>query len=501
MHSDDAVGGGRDILVVDDQSINLVAYEAALAPLGRNLVFARSGTEALGKLLDQDYALVLLDVAMPDLDGVATARMIRQRRRNETTPIIFITGMESATNTIVEAYEAGGFDFVIKPVLPEVLRAKVRVHLRLQERAKSGPDTASKNEFLAMLGHELRNPLAAIVGALDVIKLRDGTLDRELAILDRQAAHLTRSVEDLLDVARITQGKIELRREAVSLGSAIESAIEVSRVWITQASHQVTVDIAQPLIVDADRTRLVQVLANIITNAAQYTPNGGAIDIVARQRGMFAEIRVRDTGRGMPAALLANVFDLFVQGPRTPDRREGGLGVGLTLVRHVVEQHGGTVDAESDGPGMGSTFIVRWPIETPRTRTAKIQALPRPLTDRPLRMLVVDDNLDTADMLAAVMLSLGHDVLLAHTGAAAIAQAEQFQPEVALLDLGLPDVDGYELARSLRALPGLANLRLIAVTGFGEKQDRERSHEAGFAHHLVKPVDLETLRALLETDD
>jgi signal transduction histidine kinase len=508
------IGLGSDILIVDDDESTRSAYDAALAPLGRRAVLASSGTEALAKLLAQDFALVLLDISMPDMNGIETARLIRQRPRNRGTPIIFITGAPATSELVLEAYEVGAYDFVAKPILPEILRAKARVYLHLQERtallqklaqqycdARRAAEAlnARKDELLAMLGHELRNPLAAIVSAVDIIKLRDPAHGREVMILDRQVAHLAHIVGELVDVARITQGKIALRREAVAVADAVREAIESARPAID--AHHVKVAVPMDALVDADRHRLAQVLGNLLLNAAKYTPGKGRIDIDATIHDEVVRIVVRDNGRGIAPALLPSLFDLFVQGERTPDRHEGGLGIGLTLVRTLVELHGGTVEAHSDGPGTGATFTVRWPKASSQTATAKTPALTRPVPGAPLRILIVDDNADAAEMLSAVVGSLGHETALAHDGMTGLEIAQDFAPHVALLDIGLPVIDGYELAARLRALPACSRTILVAVTGYGQSEDRERSKRAGFAHHLVKPIELATLRTLLVTDE
>ncbi len=565
------IGFGSDVLVVDDDPTNLVAYEAALAPLGRTLVFAQSGNQALAKLLERDFALILLDMSMPDISGLETARLIRQRPRCKATPIIFVTGMAWSTDVILEAYEAGAFDFVVKPVLPEILRAKASVYLALQDRtqkvlrqaaqlrdvnerlreaehAKRDRDaTASaahrlaklqeatsalseamtpadvarvtvrlgaeaveasaatmwtvrpdgslsleashgvpaayiehyriipadsplpmidiltrrqpiwvenetdyareapaafelarsanrvwafaalplviggsaiaaitfsyegqhtftdeervflrtlahtcehalerarlyavemearkaaeqlserKDEFLAMLGHELRNPLAVMVTALDLIKFRDRTLSRELSILDRQVGHLSAIVDSLVTVSRITQGKITVQPHTTDLATVVAQVIETARPEIDIHRHQVTVSVPEHTLVHADAQRLEQALANLLGNAIKYTPDAGRIEISATHHESSVQITVRDNGRGIASDLLPNLFELFVQGERSLARSEGGLGIGLTLARTIVELHGGTITAHSDGPGTGSIFTLVWPTPT-----------------------------------------------------------------------------------------------------------------------------------------
>ncbi|HEX3758242.1 MAG TPA: response regulator [Kofleriaceae bacterium] len=509
------IGLGSDILVVDDEPANLTAYEAVLAPLGRRVVTAESGIAALARLLEQDFALVLLDVSMPDMTGLETARRIRERPRNRGLPILFITGVEWSTEVVLEAYAAGAFDFMVKPVLPEVLCAKARVYLQLQERtralrrysaqlhaaeaqlAAAGDASRGKDEFLAMLSHELRNPLWAAANALAV--LRAARPGPELAIAERQIGHLTHLVGDLLDVGRLTHGKVELRREAVQLAGVIGHALDDARPRIERRAHQLVASVPGDLLVDADRHRLRQVIESLLDNAIDNTPDRGHIAIAAGFEGSFVRLTVRDDGRGIPAALLPHLFELFVQGEQPLDRSDGRLGIGLTLARALVELHGGTIEAHSDGPDRGATFVVRWPGASEATPTAPMLALARPAPVPRRRVLVVDDNSDAAEMLAALLETLGYEVAVATDGAAGVEVARQFAPHVALLDIGLPIMDGYEVARRLRQLDTCRDTLLVAISGYGQPNDRERSRQAGFAHHLVKPVELATLTSLLET--
>jgi signal transduction histidine kinase len=473
------------VVVVADRDDDFAGYAEVLSPLGCMVRRARrDGDEAMRitEHGDSDVALVLIDL---DDDG---ALEVATRIGACDLPMVIVTA-NATTERMLAAYAAGAHDVLAKPVHADVLRAKTRAYLQRHP----------SRELLAMLGHELRNPLATMTMALELIKIKEPAPRREIAILDRQVAHLTHIVGDLVDVARITQGKITLRREAVSVWHAISDAIDGVRPLIDQ--HDVEIKVPRALMVDADRTRLNQVLSNLLSNAAKYTPPGGRIDIAASGDGEAAIIVVRDNGRGIPRALLPRLFDLFVQGERAPDRREGGLGIGLTLVRTLVELHGGGVDAYSAGPGEGATFTVRWPLASRTTATGKIRAIDPTLLTGPLRVLIVDDNMDAAEMLAAVVSSLGHEIMLAHDGLQGLELAHTFAPHVALLDIGLPTLDGYELAVRLRALSTCSDTRLIAITGYGRPEDRERSRRAGFAHHLVKPVDLPTLRALLATHD
>ena len=356
----------------------------------------------------------------------------------------------------------------------------------------------AKDEFLALLGHELRNPLAPIVTALSLMKLRRGTdHERERAIIERQVHHLVRLVDDLLDIARITRGAVELVRGPVSLAKAVGQSAELAQPLLEERGHRLSLDLAEELVVDADMHRLVQVIANLLTNAAKYTPDGGHVSLSVRGDGANACITIRDTGVGIAADLLPHVFDMFVQGERSPDRSEGGLGLGLAVVKNLVERHGGRVAASSDGVGKGSTFTVWWPLIQGIAVTMVDDVAERAPPVRPLRVLVVDDNIDAATTLSELLKVLGHEPLVAHDAPSALALAREESPELALVDLGLPILDGYELIGRLRTLPGLQALPAIAVTGYGQASDKAKSHAAGFNRHVVKPVGLEDLRTLL----
>jgi signal transduction histidine kinase/ActR/RegA family two-component response regulator len=360
-----------------------------------------------------------------------------------------------------------------------------------------------KEEFLAMLAHELRNPLAPIRTAAQVLRrLGEDTpgIRQSQDIIERQVQHLARLVDDLLDVSRITRGKIELHKESIDLAAALTRAVETVRPMIEDRRHELTMDLPlEPIFLEGDLMRLAQVFANLLGNAAKFTENGGKIVIRATREGTRAVIKVTDTGIGIPADLLPRVFDLFTQGDRSLARSEGGLGIGLTLVRSLVEMHGGTVEAFSDGPGRGSEFIMYLPV-------LEVAALndrtPEPVAGRlqppHQRVLIVDDNADAAESMAMLLRALGHEVRTAPDGPAALERARAFQPDMVLLDIGLPRMDGYEVARRLRGEAGLCKVLLVALTGYGQDEDRRRTREAGFDHHLVKPIDWDDLEPLLQ---
>jgi PAS domain S-box-containing protein len=358
-----------------------------------------------------------------------------------------------------------------------------------------------KDEFLATLSHELRNPLAPMRSALDVFKLKYGVGadHRLLHVFDRQLRHLTRLVDDLMEVSRITQGRMQLRRAPLDLGALVRGAAQDLAATMTAARHTLTVTAQEePVVVDGDATRLAQVVINLLTNAAKYTPDGGRIALHLECEPGLAVVRVRDSGIGIPAEALASVFEMFSQLEPALERARGGLGIGLALVRGIVVLHGGSVHADSAGTGCGSEFTVRLPLAAGAecAPNANVQTA----TGHPaaLRVMVVDDNRDAAETLTMALELSGCETAVAHSAGAALELAAGFKPQVGLLDIGLPDMNGYELARRLRQAPGCeAGLVLIAATGWGQEKDRQRAFEAGFDHHLTKPIDFDQLRLLL----
>jgi len=373
----------------------------------------------------------------------------------------------------------------------------VTAEVEAREQAEAG--SRAKDEFLALLGHELRNPLSPILTALELMQLRDGaTLREERAIIERQVEHVVRLVDDLLDVSRITRGMVSLERSRIDLKQVVERAIELASPLLEQHAHRLSVDLPAGLVVDGDPLRLSQVFANLLTNAAKYTPRDGAITIVATRDGDGARVVVRDTGIGIRPPMLLRIFDLFVQERQALDRSEGGLGLGLSIVRSLVELHGGKVEARSEGLGRGSEFRVWLPLSTAADGPAATAPQNAP-TARPkgMRVLIVDDNEDAAGLLERALSIWGQVVRVAHDGPSALRIVETFMPDVALLDIGLPAMDGYELARRLRAMPALAGLRLVAVTGYGQASDRQAAEAAGFHEHVVKPVSLAVLKRVM----
>jgi PAS domain S-box-containing protein len=384
------------------------------------------------------------------------------------------------------------------------LEARLGAEARLHEtNQKLSAADRRKDEFLATLAHELRNPLAPMRNVLEALKRQslDAALQAwSLEVLDRQLTHMTHLVDDLMEVSRISQGRLELRREPVDLVTILRSALDDVHAMIETASHTIEVDLPPEVIaVDADATRLTQVFVNLLTNAAKYTPNGGRISVLAERQGDEAVVSVRDTGIGIPKESLTAVFEMFSQLSPALERSQGGLGIGLALVRGLVALHGGSISVSSDGPNTGSEFTVRLPVTeaplrvaSPRTQEAGTQRC---------RILVVDDNVDAAESMTMALELLGYETRAAHDAETGLRAASDFAPQVVLLDIGLPGQNGYEVARRIRLAPRGAGIFLIAVTGWGQEADKQLAKEAGFDRHLTKPVDFEKLQALLAQRD
>jgi len=492
------------ILVVDDNA-DMRDYLARLLGERYTVETAPDGAAALASIGETLPDLVLSDVMMPRLSGVELLRELRSSPPTRTLPVILLSARAGEVPKI-EGLGSGADDYLVKPFSARELLARVASHLELR-RTRGEAEALlreagrRKDEFLAMLAHELRNPLGAIANAVELLGRSDDShrdLDWARSVIDRQTRHLTEIVDDLLDLSRITEGKIALRKERVAVAVAMELAIETMRPSIAARRQQLSVERPpEDLAVDADVNRISQVFANLLNNASKYTPEGGTIAFsAARERGQ-AVIRVRDTGIGIDPDLLPSIFDIFVQADHSLDRSQGGLGIGLTLVRRIMELHGGQVAAFSEGAGKGSEFVVSLPEAgagaaplSPRADAAT----PRPSSRR---ILLVEDNADSAEGLAALLRLDGHVVRTENDGPSAVAAAGEFRPDVILLDIGLPGMNGYDVARAVRRDPRVAGAMLIAVTGYGQEDDRARSREAGFDHHLVKPLRPEAIEHLL----
>ena len=533
-----------NILIVDDEPVNLTVLETVLDDPGYRLVRAESADQALMALIGEEFALIVLDIQMPDMSGFELANMIKQRKKTAGIPIIFLTAYFSEDQHVLEGYGTGAVDYLHKPISSAILRSKVAVfaelyrktrecalaneHLlsevaerrraqeqlqllneeleeRVAERTSAlvRADAAlreadrQKDEFLATLAHELRNPLAPIRNAVQILLLKGQDVpDLQWAgdVIDRQVSQMTRLVDDLLDVSRITMGKLELRKEVIELAKVLQDAVETSRPLIDQDAHRLTVSLpALPLLVEADLVRLAEVFSNLLNNAAKYTERGGDIELSVDVEDGTALVRVKDSGIGIPAEMLPSVFNLFTQVDRHLHRSQGGLGIGLTLVKRLVEMHAGTVEARSEGAGRGSEFIVRLPLVAASQAAQQRRVKEKTSPASKYRVLVVDDNHDGAETLGMMLGIMGNEIQLAHDGLAAVEAAEKFRPDVVLLDIGMPVLDGYEACRRIRAQDWGRSMVLIALTGWGQDGDRRRTQEAGFDHHLVKPVEAATL--------
>ena len=472
----------------------------------RRLVWANKSYAArFGKTPDE-----LVGARLVDLVGEAAFRVV------DTLSERVLAG--ETVQTELEIPYAGGHRWVHAAVAPTldaggvadgsvVVLTDVTEGRRLaQERERALNELREvdrrKDEFLAMLSHELRNPLAPILSAVQVLDHLDpgdqGTAAEYRDIIARQAKHMKRLLDDLLDVSRVSQGKVQLQKQRLDLNGLLVQAVEISRPMMIEKRHELSIVLSpQPIELEADPTRLLQVFDNLMNNAAKYTDAGGHIAIVSAVESGEAVVTVRDDGIGMRADLLARAFDLFVQGTPSLDRTQGGLGIGLTLVQTLIRMHGGSVRAFSEGPGGGSQLVVRLPL-APLTepRAASPAPSPRAGAGAPLRVLVVDDNVDAAKSLGKLLGLRGHEVSLAHDGPSALAAAAAAPPDLVLLDIGLPGMDGYAVAARLRAA-GHAGAALVAVTGYGREDDLQRSRDAGFDHHLVKPIDFGQLQRII----
>ncbi|QJE98766.1 response regulator [Luteolibacter luteus] len=509
-------------LLVDDLEANLMALEGLLQREGLELLKARSGREALELLLAHEVSLAFLDVQMPEMGGFELAEIMRSTERTRSVPIIFLTAGVVDSERRIKGFETGAVDFLPKPIDHQVLLNKAAVFFdlaRQREEVKqreaelriANADLArintelnhadrSKDEFLAMLAHELRNPLAPLRNATEILSApgsSESARQQSIEIITRQLGNLSHMIDDLLDVSRITEGKISLRRQPVELQTILRSAATAASSICNQGGQKLTLQLpGERVVLDADATRLEQVIGNLLANACKYGGPGCHIQLTAELSadGNEVLVRVQDDGAGIERELLPRLFDLFVQSSRTIDRAHGGLGIGLTIVRRLVELHGGSVTAHSDGLGQGSEFIVRLPV---LKNHASVASEAKPVEDkqtRSLRLLIVDDNRDAAESMAMLQELSGHSTRVAFHGESAIAIASEFKPDVVLLDIGLPGMDGFEVARRLRALPRGEDAFMIALTGYGSEQDRQLTKAAGFDRHLVKPADQKVLR-------
>ncbi|MDP3719916.1 MAG: response regulator [Acidobacteriota bacterium] len=554
-----------NILVVDDRDENLLALEAVLSDPGYRIVRARSGREALREVLDQDFALILLDVQMPGVDGYETAVLIRERPRSRQTPIIFLTANDWGSQHVFRGYTVGAVDYLVKPVSADVLRSKVAVFVELfnrqealrlaqaeleqriaertrelasanvalsaeveerrrieQERvrlltreqaARLEAEAANrlKDEFLATLSHELRTPLNAIMGWAHVLNQSTGdrpTVQRAADVIRQNATAQAQMIEDILDVSRIVGGRLVLDARPVQLREVIDDAIDSLAPASAAKNIQIVRRLADGVLVHGDRDRLQQVVWNLVSNALKFTPKGGRIEVELQDADGDAAIRVTDTGIGIASDFLPFVFDRFRQANSSKSRRHSGLGLGMAIVRHLVELHGGTVSAESAGEGKGATFRLRLPrgADLPRVaETAAARVEDRDEEDAALEhlhgvhILIVEDDADSRNVLALLLRKLGALVEAVASAREALDRLTARRPDVLVSDIGMPDEDGYSLIRQVRQMPAdlARKLPAIALTAYARRQDAEAALGAGFDCHLPKPVaPAELIRAI-----
>jgi signal transduction histidine kinase len=537
-----------NILLVDDQPSKLLTYETILSGLGENLIKATSAREAMDQLLKNEIALILLDVSMPEMDGFELAAMIRQHPRFKKTAIIFISAVLMTDFDCIKGYQTGAVDYLPVPVVPEILRAKVALFIelyrktwqleqinreleqrvsertaeleasvarlqqsesRLREESeararlvqKLRSDDEQKDKFLATLAHELRNPLQPIRTAVDTLRLV-GPPDPKLLpvrqIIDEQLQTFTRLIDDLMDVSRITQDKLQLRKERVDLAEVLRRVEETSRPLMETYGHRFEISgLQEPCVLDGDVVRLCQMVMNLITNAAKYTPECGQISLNAKRRDNWAVISIKDNGRGIHQEKLPHIFEMFYQVDRSIERSEPGLGIGLTLTHRLVEMHGGRLEARSEGLGKGSEFIIYLPLIEAQSKSSTAASAQEAEKSSGRRIAIADDNHIAVKSAAMLLQLLGCQVHTAEDGLAAIGVAKKFRPDAMLLDIGMPRLNGYDACRAIRELPGGEQMVLIAISGWGEDGARRRTQEAGFDAHMVKPVNYEDVLKLV----
>jgi signal transduction histidine kinase len=536
------------ILLVDDEPRNLTALESILDDPGYRLVRAESADEALLALITKEFALLILDIRMPGMTGFELAKLIRQRKKTEQLPIIFLTAYYNEDQHVLEGYGTGAVDYLHKPVNPVILRSKVAIFAELYRKSRAleyinralvaevherrdaqlrlrelnetleqrvlertealRASDEQKDRFIATLAHELRNPLGPIRYSVSLMQ-RNATLDprftQSLEVIDRQVSQMARLLDDLLDVSRITRSKLVLKTANVSVATLFERAVEIARPWIEKGGQVFNVEMpVKPISVSGDLTRLAQIVSNLLINAAKYTPAPGQIRLSVRESDGDVAIKVQDTGVGIDREQLPHIFEMFSQAPMAADGPHGGLGIGLALARGLSELHGGTLTGDSPGPGQGSEFVLSIPAikePSPVEASADTSAIvDGPPPRHKCRVVVVDDLRDSTDSLAGLVRSMGHDVQIAYEGEQGFQVVEQFRPHVALIDLGMPRVNGYELCRRIRAQPWGKSILVIAQTGWGQEFDRRRTQAAGFDHHLVKPLQSDVLEAFLNRE-
>ncbi len=535
------------ILLVNDDNSTLIALKAILTSSslvnGYEIIEAHSGEQTLRLVLDHHFAVIILDISMPGIDGFETAQLIHSRTTSAFIPIIFITAYYADEIDRLKGYELGAVDFLLTPILPQILRSKVEVFVELAKKTLILEDKTKelaklnkslkvkqyqelkkhneilqlevvdrklaerevneinrkKDEFLATLAHELRNPLAPIRNSVKILETSNKLSPKQhqlLNVISRQTDQMVRLVDDLLDVSRISLGKILLQTIDLAIDEVIQAAIESISSLIQFRDHKMNVVINENgLYVHGDKVRLVQIVCNLLNNAAKFTPKGGLITLSVDRKDDFVIIKVTDNGIGLSKQNLETIFDLFVQHGRVEDRSQEGLGIGLSLVKNLTRLHGGEINVESPGIGLGSTFTIKLKlIDSPIVE----HITPRDVSNKVVetKILVIDDNVDAANTLADLLGLFGHEVQVAYTGMTGLELAKSFHPKVIFLDIGLPDILGYEVAYSLRKDDQNQNCYLIALTGYGTENDKDLAINAGFDFHLTKPLNLDKIKFL-----
>ncbi len=515
MIAGDAVGLDARVLLLAPTRKDAATTAGVLRDAGIAVAPCASLDEALREIARGAAAVILPEEVITPAHNARLVHVLHAQPAWSDLPLLVLTHAGADSITSSEAMRTlGNVTLLERPLrvttLVSAVRSAVRARQRqyqirghLVERARAEESLRiadrRKDEFLATLGHELRNPLAPLLSGVHLLRVagtQDARITRIMSVMDRQVRHLVRLVDDLLEVSRITRGLIDVRHDPVDLVAVVRAALENSRSALEAGRHHLRVDLPkEPITVIGDAVRLTQVFANLLTNAAKYTNTGGEIRLTIRHESGHATVSIRDNGIGIPVSHLGAVFDMFMQVDRSDRRAQGGLGIGLTLVRTLVEMHGGRVEAHSDGPGTGTEFVVWLPALEDTPAEPQATTAPREMPAR--RVMIVDDNRDAAEMLGALLEALGAIVQVVYSGRAALDMLDHFDPDAVLLDIGMPEMDGYEVARRLRAQPDRADTVLIALTGWGQDQDQENAKAAGFNHHLVKPPDIDRLRELL----
>jgi len=495
------------VLLADDNA-EMRSFIRRLLAQDYDVEVVADGGAALEAMRRTRPNVVVTDLVMPNVDGIALVKAIRADDSLRTLPVIVVTE-RGELDARVEGREAGADDYLVKPFSPRELRARVRAVLELArmreavERATGREEALreanrKKDEFLSMLAHELRNPLAPLTYGIHLLGLPDATpelITRTRETLNRQVRHLSRIVDDLLDVSRITRGKLSLERERIDLVPLVRQACEDRRGMLEAESISLELDLPSASVwAMADSTRLTQLLDNLLDNARKFTPAGGRVTVRLTHDASAndATIVVRDTGIGIDPSLLPHVFDVFSQAEQSLDRSRGGLGLGLAVAKGLIELHGGTIAASSQGKGHGTEFAIHIPTEmsAPPMESKPAEST---IAAKPLRVLIVEDNVDSAHILKTLLEYHGYQVSVAYSGPAGVSTAKSERPDVVLCDIGLPGMDGYAVAGALRQSPETVSAHLIAVTGYGRESDKRRALESGFDMHLVKPVNTQLL--------